>query len=316
MPILGDPLLPLHHHDVIAEWGVDSANQSRVDPSTRREVLRIRQYWFMHNTDQLLFNPNKSPGHSGYGAMFIGIGDGKNSPMHTDPYDQAQNPARPLGKILRIDPLKRGSASYSIPADNPFVGRSGYLPEIYALGLRYPENLCFDRGGDRDLIITDIGQAQVEEINLGVRGGNYGWPAREGTFATNRLNQNILYTLPTDDTKNGFIYPVAQYDHDEGAAITGGFVYRGAAIPALNGQFLFGDIVNGRVFHVAVAALRLGAQATIHELTLLQGGKPVTLRSLLGTTDRVDLRFGQDQAGELYILTKQDAKVRKLHRAR
>ena len=192
------------------------------------------------------------------------------------------------------------------------MGRSGYLAEIWALGLRHPLNISFDRGGTGKFLIADIGQAQVEEVNLGVAGANYGWPLREGTFATERLDQTTLYALPADDAQNNFTYPVAQYDHSEGRAITGGFVYRGTAVPQLAGQYLLGDIVNGRIFHVAVDGLNPGAQATLQELRLLRGGSPVTLRTLVGgSSGRVDLRFGQDEAGEMYVLTKQDGKIRK-----
>lgn len=315
VPILGDPALPLLYHDVLAEWRVSATDPSRVDPLSRREVLRIRQYAAGHNADQLLFNPRLLPGQPGYGAMFVGVGDGKNNPPHPDPFDQAQNPARPLGKILRIDPLQRGLRRYTIPPGNPFVGRAGYLPEIWALGLRHPEFLCFDRGAVGPMIVAEIGQRYIEQIRFGYAGANHGWPAREGTFATDRFDETSLYTLPLDDALNGFTYPVAQYDHSEGFAICGGFVYRGATIPALVGHYVFGDIFNGRVFHVPVASLRPGARAVIQELTLKRGGVPVTLRGLLGTTGRVDLRFGQDEAGEMYLATKQDGLVRRLRPA-
>ena len=301
-------------HDVVAEWSVYATGALRVDPSTRREVLRIAQYKSDHNTDQLMFDPRAQIGTANYGKMFIGVGDGGNVPEHPDPYDQAQNPGRALGKILRIDPLRQADGRrYGVPGDNPFVGRSGYLAEIWALGLRHPLNLSFDRGGTGKFLIADIGQAQIEEVNLGVAGANYGWPLREGTFATERLDQTTLYALPADDAQNNFTYPVAQYDHSEGRAITGGFVYRGTAVPQLAGQYLLGDIVNGRILHVPVDGLNPGAQATLEELRLLRGGSPVTLRTLVGGSNgRVDLRFGQDEAGEIYVLTKQDGKIRKI----
>src|SRR4051794_4800650 len=103
------------------------------DPLSRREVMRVRQYWYHHGIDQLMFDPSKRPGDVGYGAMYIGSGDGRNSDTNTDPYNQAQDPGVPLGKILRINPLRNGAAAYTIPPDNPFVGRAGYLPEIFAL---------------------------------------------------------------------------------------------------------------------------------------------------------------------------------------
>jgi hypothetical protein len=141
---------------------------------------------------------------------------------------------------------------------------------------------------------------------------------QEGTFVTDRGDADTLYALPPSDETRGFTYPVAQHDHGEGtssgkAAITGGFVYRGTAVPDLFGQYLFGDIVNGRVFHVPVTDLRPGSQATVKELTLTKGSRAVTLMALVGSANRrVDLRFGQDELGEVYILTKQDGKIRKL----
>ena len=309
VPVLADPTIPILYHDVIAEWQVDG--EGKVVTASRREVLRISQWNRGHNTDQLLFKPGLTPGMSGYGFMYISVGDGKNNPAHTDPYDQAQNKQSPLGKILRINPLQRGSRSYTVPPSNPFAGDPAYLPEIWALGLRHPEFLSFDTGGGK-LVIGHVGQDQIEALYLGKAGANYGWPQREGTFATNRFNENQLFTLPADDASFGYTYPVAQYDHDDGVALCGGYVYRGTAIPALVGQYLFGDIFNGRVFAVPIASLRQGALATIREVTLLRGGSNVTLRGLIGTTGRVDLRFGQDQAGEMYLMTKQDGIIRKL----
>ena len=319
VPILGDPALPLLHHDVVAEWRV-GADPARVDPSTRREVLRIRQYAAGHNADQLLFDPRLRPGQAGYGAMFIGVGDGKNNAPHPDPFDQAQNRARPLGKILRIDPLQHGDRSYTVPADNPFVGRAGWLPEIWALGLRHPEFLCVDRSGSGPMIVAEIGQRNIEQLRFCLPGTNHGWPLREGTFVTDRYDQSTLYALPADDARNGFTYPVAQYDHDERnelslVAVTGGFVCRGSAVPALRGYYLMGDIVTGRIYYVAVSSLRQGAQAVLRELNLRRNGRPVTLTGLLGNP-RADLRLGQDEAGEIYVLTKRDGKIRKLAPAR
>jgi glucose/arabinose dehydrogenase len=313
--VFGGPF-PVQFHDVVAEWQVDAADPMRVVPSSRREVFRVAQYGSGHNTDQLVFDPRAQPGTANHGKLFVGIGDGKNNPTHTDLYDQAQDPGQVLGKILRVDPLRQTNGDrYGVPADNPFVGRSGYLPEVWALGLRHPQNLCFDRGGTGTFLVADIGQGQVEEVNLGVRGANYGWPEREGTFVTDRVDPASLYALGSGDAAKGFTYPVAQYDHGEGIAITGGFVYRGTAIPALVGHYLCGDIVNGRVFHVPVGDLVLGRQAELKELTLRRNGTEVTLRQLVGTTGRVDLRFGQGEDGGVFLLTKQDGKIRRLRPA-
>ena len=248
--------------------------------------------------------------------LYLGIGDSGNTPQHTDMYDQAQDPSRALGKIFRIDPLKQASRPYGIPADNPFVSQADYLPEIWALGLRHPQNICFDpKGTVERMILSDIGQAMIEEVNLGRKGANYGWPSREGPFATNRFDPQALYPLPADDATHGYTYPVAQYDHDEGRAIAGGYVFRSGAVPALQGHYLFGDIVNGRVFHVPVWTLRIGRRAVVKELTLKRNGQTVTLRDLVGNSSRVDLRFGQDELGEVYVLTKQDGRVRRMRPA-
>jgi hypothetical protein len=217
VPLFSDPAYPVHSHCVVAEWGADPADPARVDPATRREVLRAAVYKDDHNIDQLMFDPNLRPGQAGYGAMYVGVGDGGNVPSRPDPYNQAQNLGRALGKILRINPLRQpGGKPYGIPADNPFVGRAGALPEIWAYGLRHPLNMSFDTGGNGALIITDIGQEHVEEVNLGVKGANYGWPEREGTYVTDRRDGTVLYAPPADDTARGFTFPVAQYDHYEG----------------------------------------------------------------------------------------------------
>lgn len=308
---------PAYLDNVVAEWRLDARTLSKVDPASRREVLRIAHPAPDHCADQLMFNPRAVPGSSDYGKLYIGVGDGGNSPNNTDRYNQAQDQTSALGKILRIKPVKQADGSaYRVPTDNPFVHRRGWLPEIWALGLRHPQNFSFDPATGT-MLLTDCGQAQIEEVNLGRKGANYGWPLREGTFVTDRFDDNTLYALPADDVSRGFTYPVAQYDHDEGdlarkSAITGGFVYRGANIPALQGHYVLGDIVTGRVFHVPVTELQPGTQTPLRELTLTRGGQAVTLMALVAGPNRVDLRFGQDEAGELYILTKQDGKIRKL----
>lgn len=318
VPLFTDPAYPVQLHCVVAEWRVDPANPARAIPSSRRELLRVAVYKDDHNIDQLVFNPNVAPGETGYGMMFIGVGDGGNVVTRPDPYNQAQNLGRALGKILRINPLRQKDGSpYSVPTSNPFAGQPGRLPEIWAYGLRHPLNLSFDTGGTGALIIADIGQAHVEEINLGVKGANYGWPQREGTFVTDRADGRVLYAPPSDDATSGLTFPVAQYDHYDSAplglaAVTGGFVYRGTAVPALIGQYLFGDIISGRVFHVPMASLKPGSQAVVKELTFKRNGTAVTLKQLAGADTRVDLRFGQDQAGEVYVMSKHDGVVRKL----
>lgn len=303
-------------HGVVAEWRVDPADPDRLDPGSRREVLRVEQAGDSHALDLVAFNPTALPGGPDYGRLYVGVGVGDGEYVEEGlglpETVEAQDPSTAPGSILRVDPLARGDEPYSVPGDNPFVGREGYLPEIWAYGLRNPERFSWDaRTGE--MLITDIVQGNVEEVNLGRPGANYGWEAREGTFVTDPLDGGRLYELPEGDEALGFTYPVAQYDHDDGTnAVAGGFVYRGEAIPELRGQYVFGDIPSGRVFHVPADELRPGRQAEVRELTLLDDGRPVTARELVGGDDRADLRLGRDADGEIYLISKQDDSVRAL----
>jgi glucose/arabinose dehydrogenase len=243
---------------------------------------------------------------------------------NTDPLDNGQDLSTPLGKILRINPFGNNSANgkYGIPADNPFVNDGDFLTlgEIWAYGLRNPHRFSWDTGGDGKMLIVDTGQAFIEEVNLGKKGANYGWARREGTWRIEKDNENILYDLPDNDRDFNYTYPVAQYDHDippgvtefYGIAIAGGFVYRGTAIPELVGQYIFADFgSDGRFFHVPVDELADGKQATIKELRLFEGNKERSFLKIVGH-NRTDVRFGIDEAGELYVTSKQDGKVRKI----
>ena len=322
------------HHSVITEWRVDPNNPNAVDVTSRRELLRIGQPFGDHNMQQIGFNPLANPGDADYGMMYVSMGDGGNNfpPIPTDPFQGGQNPGTPLGAILRIDPLGSNSANgnYGIPADNPFVGdpdlqhtlgidesltpQDETLGEVWAYGLRNPHRFSWDIGlnGTANMFISDIGQASIEEINLGVPGANYGWRDREGTFATDPNNENTLLALPGNDAQFGYTYPVAQYDHDEGNAVVGGFVYRGQAISTLQGKYIFGDLVNGRMFYTDVDQMTLGNQATVHELTLFHDGSEQTLLQIMGNAPRADLRFGVDHNGEIYVIAKRTGQILRL----
>jgi len=305
--LAAEPDRPAHDHiDVVTEWRVDPRARERVDPATRRIVLRVAMPGIGHNVGQLAFDPTAPPGGDGHGLLHIGIGDGTYHPSH----DFAQSLAAPLGKILRIDPLPtQDGRPYRVPADNPFVGRPGALPEIWALGLRNQQRFAWGDGGT--MLIADIGEDHVEEINRGRAGANYGWPLREGRFVLDRNNPETLYALPGDDARHGFDYPLAQYDHDEGRAIVGGYVYRGRHAPALAGHYVFGDLMLGRLFHIPFAVLARGGPATIVELTPTRNGRPIHLLELLGDAPRADLRFGRGEDGEIYVLTKYDGMIRR-----
>lgn len=319
------------HHDVIREWQATDPS-SNTFAGTSREILRLEEPYPDHNIGQLGFNPNAQPGDNDYGLLYIAVADGGSDGFpvsKTDPLDNGQDLGTPLGKMLRINPLGSNSANgkYGIPQDNPFVGDDdpNTLDEIWAYGLRNPHRFSWDLGGTGKMLIADTGQDLIEEIDLGIKGANYGWGEREGTWVVQENNENVLFPLPQDDAKYGYTYPVAQYDHDippdidsyYAIAITGGYVYRGQAIPELVGQYIFADFGNdARFFHVPVADLVNGQQATIKELRLFNGDREIdSILEIIGE-ERSDVRFGVDEAGEIYVTSKQDGKVRKLVPAR
>ena len=305
-----DAIAPAHH-DVVAEWSVSG---DRVDIASRREILRIAHPLHDHVGGQIGFDPNARPGDADYGLLYIGVGDGGNTVFRNNQVDEwrtAQDPGLPLGKILRIDPLADGSRPYRVPADNPFAHRSGALPEIWALGLRNPARFSWDRGAGGKLVIADIGQMQQEELDVGSPGANYGWSEREGRFTVAHGDQSRHYGLPIYESLSSYAGPALAYGHHVGIAITGGFVYRGSALPQLRGMYVFGDIATGKVFAASAAQLVNGDQAPFYELRLSYQGRE---RSLLDVVkaQRADLRLGIDDDGEIYVLTKQDGAIRKL----
>ena len=313
------------HHDVIREWQATEPS-SNTFAGTSREILRIEEPYPDHNVGQLGFNPNAKPGDADYGLLYIAVADGGSDGFpvsDTDPLDSGQDLGTPLGKILRIDPLGNNSANgqYGIPDDNPLVADNNplTLAEIWAYGLRNPHRFSWDTGGRGKMLIADTGQNFIEEVNLGIKGANYGWGEREGTWVIKENNENILFPLPRDDARYGYTYPVAQYDHDTPPekdyypiAITGGYVYRAQAIPELIGQYIFADFgSDARFFHIPVDKLVNGKQARVKELKLFAGEREVSVLDIIGK-ERSDVRFGVDETGEIYVISKQDGKVRKL----
>ncbi len=310
-----DPQGHVVHHDVLAEWTIDARDPNRVDPASRREVLRLAHPLHDHVMGQLGFAPHAKPSDPDYGMLYIGVGDGGNTTFRykkVDAMHNSQNRQNPFGKILRINPLADGDRKYSIPRDNPFVRDASSLKEIWALGLRNPQRFSWDTEGDHAMLIADIGQAQVEEINVGRPGANYGWGEREGTFVVDPADENHLSSLPPGDERLGYTYPAVQYRHDLGKAVTGGFVYRGKVIPLLQGKYVFGDIASGRVFFVDAATLVNGRPSPFAEIKLRYLGRERSLLEILGGDSRADLRFGMDERGAIYLLTKRDGAIRKL----
>jgi hypothetical protein len=285
-------------HTVIREWQVPNPGDpsSVVDPGSTRVLLRIAKPQFNHNAGALAFGPD--------GMLYIGTGDGGGA----DDQDgqnfigaplvghgcigNGQNLDSILGKMLRINPLGNNSTNgqYGIPSDNPFVGKPG-LDEIWCYGLRNPFRFSFDRGAGT-LYIGDVGQNRLEEINIGVRGGNYGWRVKEGSFFfVPNGSGNSYVTDQTQFGPFGMIDPIAQYDHSEGLAVLGGFVYRGGRVGPLAGRYVFAEFAqtfnnNGRLF-------MLSPSNVIQEFPLV--GQASLGLSALG--------LGEDGRGEIYLLT-------------
>lgn len=233
---------------VVSEWTVSSANPNVADASSRKVLMKIDHPEFNHDGGTLAFGPDK--------MLYISEGDGGNAndvgPGHNPTTGNASDTSTVLGKILRIDPAGNNSANgkYGIPASNPFAGGGG-LGEIYAYGFRNPFRFSFAPNGD--LIAGDVGQNNVEEVDRVIAGGNYGWHTKEGTFLFNPADGSV--GASTVGGPGGLIDPVLQYDHDEGIAIVGGFVYHGADFPELDGKYVFGDFSTnfgtpaGRLFY-------------------------------------------------------------------
>ncbi len=205
-----------------------NTDRSAADPASEVVLLTQEQPAGNHNGGMLAFGPD--------GLLYAGLGDGGAA---GDPWNNGQSLNTLLGKLLRID--VDNSETYAVPGDNPFVGQAGVRPEIWAYGLRNPWRFSFDRATG-DLYIADVGQNLWEEVNFQPSGGpggqNYGWKIMEGThcFGRNTCDQS------------GLVLPVAEYDHGQGCSITGGYVYRGAAQPSLQGAYFYGDYCSGRIW--------------------------------------------------------------------
>jgi glucose/arabinose dehydrogenase len=258
--LAGDTRLSLFHV---------SSNPDVADPASEQVVLSADQPYSNHNGGQLTFGPD--------GYLYLGLGDGGSS---GDPEGRGQNLSDLLGSILRLD--VSAGAAYTIPADNPFVGLPGTSPQVWSYGLRNPWRFSFDPATG-DLYIADVGQNRFEEIDVAPsaagagRGINYGWSIMEGA-----------HCLTADSCdQSGLTLPTLEYGHNEGCSVIGGHVYRGAVIPALQGQYFFGDFCQGWVRSFRYAA---GAATELTEWTTLRPGGGIT-------------SFGQDAAGELYVLT-------------
>ncbi|MFP3915781.1 MAG: PQQ-dependent sugar dehydrogenase [Actinomycetota bacterium] len=293
-----------NHQSVIAEWQVPDPTDpdSVVDPDTRREILRIDQPQFNHDAGTLVFGPE--------GLLYVALGDGgaaDDQGVGHVPGGNGQDPTNVLGTILRIDPQGDDSSNgeYGIPADNPFVGDAAGADEVYAFGFRNPYRISFDPATGT-LFAADVGQNDIEEIDVVVAGGNYGWPIKEGSACFDQNGADPGFAFAADPCPGSedrdLIDPVAEYDHSEGIAVVGGFVYRGSEIPPLKGRYVFGDFLDladgrGRLLHFATPNQKPGG---LHHSRIRESA----VAGLDGTGLRV-LGLGQDADGELYLLTNQ-----------
>lgn len=278
-----------NHQAVVAEWQVPApgAADAMVDPASRRELLRVDEPQFNHNAGALVTTAD--------GLLHVAFGDGGGADDQGTghvPGGNGQDPTSPLGSILRIDPDGTNSANgqYGIPADNPFVGDASAIAETWAFGFRNPFRISIDTATG-DLWAGDVGQNDIEEVDLVMPGGNHGWPVKEGSFAFDMNGTDRGFVTDDDPGVPGLVDPVVEYDHDEGVSVIGGFVYHGDDLPQFEGRYIFGehrspDTAAGRLFEIRPNG-RLG------ELRL-QGTNALAGLRLLG--------FGQDAEGEVYVM--------------
>jgi glucose/arabinose dehydrogenase len=343
-PVVGMPTFPStvppgvapDHQNVLAEW---TARGGVADPASRRELLRVDWPQFNHDGGDLAFGPDR--------MLYVSMGDGGSAddadgqlfttaPPNYPPCGEAptvghqgdgnaQKLNTPHGKVLRIDVDGRTSANrqYGIPSDNPFVGTAGALGEVYALGFRNPYRFSFDTETGL-LFLGDVGQNDLEEVDVVTRGGNYGWNFREGSlfFHINGNDPGFASRKadPTRPIPSGLSDPLAQYDtHHEGHSVIGGFVYHGTRFPQLEDRYVFGEYSrlflfpfgpddHGRLLSLSpVPNLAAANHRRVHELR----GFPQAIAELGLTAPPHGpeafpptmsvLGMGQDTSGEVYV---------------
>lgn len=273
MPVAGTG----DHLSVLREWSATLGGDSGIiiDNAQSHIILSIEQPQFNHNGGALAFDSS--------GLLYVSLGDGGNADDQGDGHGlsgNAQDNSNLLGTIIRIDPGDNGN--YSIPASNPFVNSIDMHDEIFAFGLRNPYRMSFD-AQTGDLYAADVGQNAIEEINLVTVGGNYGWNKREGSFGFDPNDADDGFVFEQVDAM-GTINPIVEYDHDEGRAVIGGFIYRGETYENLQGRYLFADF-DGPVFYI-------NKEQTI---SIFKDEDTIDFGKVLG--------FGQDANNELYLLT-------------
>lgn len=252
-------------NSVLARYHVSADDPDRADPNSRVELLHVQQPFADHNGGNIVFGPD--------GYLYYGLGDGGNPQVANH---NSQDPAQLLGKMLRLDV---NADTYTVPATNPFVNDSRFAPEIWAMGLRNPWRFSFDRATG-DLYIGDVGQWLWEEIDFqpadSPGGENYGWSAYEGTHPYLDFGEEPLFSPMTE--------PILEYPHQEGCSVTGGYVYRGTALPDFQGTYLMGDYCTGFLW------------------TVYRDDAGEWHRDVFEDSDFIITSFGEDEHGEIYVV--------------
>jgi mono/diheme cytochrome c family protein len=300
------------------QWVISELKMNDVRAETfagkRRELLRINVPSPVHGTQDIEFIPGIDRNDTDYGLLYIGTGDG-GSTISKHP-ELCHDLRSLLGTIIRIDPLGNNAPNgqYGIPGDNPFVDdpTPGLRKEIYAYGFRNPHRMSWDLShGKKIMFSTEVGESNFEEVNVIVKGGDYGWNHREGNYGISTQDLKSVFKV-VPQKGEPYIGPFAAYDHVDGNAISGGYVYKGS-IAALKDKYVFGDIVNGRLFYLNINQQL--SDSKIHELTILQDGNETNLIEMSGAK-RVDLRIEYNPlTQEMYVMTKSDGKIRRIKNA-
>ena len=257
------------HQNVVSRFRVSADDPNKADPASEEQLLVFDKPFWNHDGGTICFGPD--------GYLYIAHGDGG---LGNDPFGNGQNLNTLLGKVLRIDvDHKDEGKNYAIPKDNPFVKEKGARGEIWAYGLRNIWRMAFDRETGL-LWAADVGQDIWEEIDIIVKGGNYGWNSREGkhSFAKSKV---------PSEARPDLIDPIWEYNHDIGKSITGGFVYRGKRLPELQGAYLYADYVSTKIW------------ALWYDPTT----KTVTADREIASPGVPILSFGEDESGEAYFTT-------------
>ncbi|XP_064158629.1 HHIP-like protein 1 [Anguilla rostrata] len=275
----------------ISEFTLSTTDMNMLDHSSERTLLEVVEPASNHNGGQLLF------GHDGY--LYIFIGDGGRGGDPFGKFGNSQNKSTLLGKVLRVDVDNNDdSAPYSIPSDNPFLREKSSRPEIYAYGVRNMWRCSIDRGdpvtgeGRGRLFCGDVGQNKFEEVDLIVKGGNYGWRAKEGFSC---YDKQLCKNSTLDD-----ILPIYAYPHKMGKSVTGGYIYRGCEMPNLNGLYIFGDFMSGRLMSLQE---NKDTNEWQYKEICMGTGQTCRFPKLINSYYKYIISFAEDEAGELYFMS-------------